>query len=190
MAVKALSKITVKVLLTKQHRNSGGDYEKFLEHIRFWQPSQSLLTKIQQGKVLHDEEPTDEELLQTLTLYQTSTVITVSRHAAIRVNKVVMNHILDKSMFLGYIQSDCELDKIQNRNKELTVVNGCLAHVIQMEGNTVFLKRGNNNIVQLYLVSFPGEDGAIKTAVLLMPAYALTIPQAQGITGRPLHSLV
>ena len=89
--------------------------------------------------------------------------------------------------------SDCELGKIplhkgmrgmvtQNRNKHLTVVNGRLAHVIQMEGNTLFLKLANENIVQMYPVSFPTDDGTIKTAIPLMPAYALTIPKAQGIT--------
>jgi ATP-dependent exoDNAse (exonuclease V) alpha subunit len=31
-------------------------------------------------------------------------------------------------------------------------------------------------------VSFPTDDGTIKTAIPLMPAYALTIPKAQGIT--------
>jgi hypothetical protein len=69
--------------------------------------------------------------------------------------------------------SDCELGKIplykgmrgmvtQNRNKHLTVVNGRLAHVIQMEGNTLFLKLANENIVQMYPVSFPTDDGTIK----------------------------
>ena len=58
------------------------------------------------------------------------------------------------------------------RNKQHTVVNGRLAHVIQTEGNTVFLKLANENIVQLYPVSFPTDDGTIKTAIPLMPAYA------------------
>ena len=34
----------------------------------------------------------------------------------------------------------------------------------------------------MYPVSFPTDDGTIKTAIPLMPAYALTIPKAQGIT--------
>ena len=52
----------------------------------------------------------------------------------------------------------------QNRNKQLTVVNGRLAHVIQMEGNTLFLKLANENIVQMYPVSFPTDDGTIKNS--------------------------
>jgi ATP-dependent exoDNAse (exonuclease V) alpha subunit len=67
----------------------------------------------------------------------------------------------------------------QNRNKQLSVVNGRQAHVVQMEGNTVLLKLANNNIVQLYPVSFPNDVGTIKTVVPLMPAYAITIPKAQ-----------
>ena len=61
----------------------------------------------------------------------------------------------------------------QNRNN---------AHVLQMEGNAVFLKLGNNNVVQVCPVSFPNEDGSLKTVLPLMPAYALTIPKAQGQT--------
>jgi hypothetical protein len=112
MMTKEPANITIKVLLTRQHRNTDGDYERFLEHIRLWRPPQSLLMKIQSGKVLHSEESSDDQLLQTLTNYPSSTVIAVSHHAANRVNKVVIDSILVKSMFLGYVQSDCELGKI------------------------------------------------------------------------------
>ena len=70
----------------------------------------------------------------------------------------------------------------QNRNKQLSIVNGRVAHVLQMEGNTVFLNLANNNVVQVYPVSFPDEDGSLKTVLPFMPAYALTIPKAQGQT--------
>ena len=67
----------------------------------------------------------------------------------------------------------------QNWNKQLLVVNGWVAHVLQMEGKTVFLKLANNNVVQVYPVSFPNEDGSLKTVLPFMPAYALTIPKGQ-----------
>ena len=70
----------------------------------------------------------------------------------------------------------------QNQNKQLSVVNGRIAHVLQMEGNTVFLKLANNNVVQVYPLTFPNEDGSLKTAFPFMPAYAPTIPKAQGQT--------
>ncbi len=162
-------------------------------HIRCWRLSQHLLDQIQKDRVLFDEEPTDEDILQALTNHPNSTVITVSHKAANRINQVVLDSILDKSSFLGYVECDCALAKIplykgmgvimsQNRNKQLSVVNGRVAHVLQMEGNTVFLNLGNNNVVQVYPVSFPDEDGFLKTVLPFIPAYALTIPKAQGQT--------
>ena len=70
----------------------------------------------------------------------------------------------------------------QNRNKQLSVVNGRVAHVLQMEGRTVFLKLANNDIVQVYPITFLNEDGSLKTVLPFMPAYALIIPIAQGQT--------
>jgi hypothetical protein len=188
-----LRSITTKVILTEQHRNDDDEYGKFLTHIRSWRPSQHLLDQIQKDRILFYEEPTDEDILQALINHPNSTVITVSHKAANRINKVVLHSILDKSSFLGYVECDCALGKIplykgmrviitQNRNKQLSVVNGRVAHVVQMEGNTVFLNLGNNNVVQVYPVSFPDENGSLKTVLPFMPAYALTIPKAQGQT--------
>ena len=97
------------------------------------------------------------------------------------------------SSLLRNVKCDCQLPEIplykgmrvmtaQNRNKQLSVVNGRVAHVLQMEGHTVFLKLPNNNIVQVYPLTFPNEDGSLKTAFPFMPAYALTIPKGQGQT--------
>ena len=97
-------------------------------------------------------------------------------------------------MLLGHAVCDSQMGKIpiyqgmrvmitQNRNERLCVVNGCLAQVGQvMHGATVFLNLSNNNVVQVYPVTFPDEDGFLKTVMPFMPAYALTIPKAQGQT--------
>lgn len=61
-------------------------------------------------------------------------------------------------------------------------MNGRLGTVIQMEGNTIFLNLSNNNIVQIHPVSAGNECNVVKTTVPFMPAYALTIPKAQGQT--------
>ena len=65
--------------------------------------------------------------------------------------------------------------------EKLSVVKGRLANFVQMQGKTVFLRQ-SNNIVQVYPVSSPTTDNAIKTVVPFMLAYALTIPKAQGQT--------
>ena len=105
----------------------------------------------------------------------------------------MLNSILDRSLFLADVTCDSALGTIpiykgmrvmitQNRNKQLSVVNGRVGHVLQMQGKTVFLKLANNNVVQVYPVSFPNEDGCLKTVLPFMPVYALTIPKARGQT--------
>ena len=97
--------------------------------------------------------------------YPCSTVITVSRHAANRIHNVVLSNLPEKSILLGYGTSDCKLGKIpiykgmrvymvtQNRDKPQVIVNGRIAHVAQMQGQTVFLKLTNNNVAQVYPVT-------------------------------------
>lgn len=89
MKSEQLPKITTKVLLTERHRSEDNDYAKFLQHIGHWRPSQNLLDKIQIGRTLFDNDPTDEQLLKALTENPNSTVITVSHNAANRINQVV-----------------------------------------------------------------------------------------------------
>ena len=70
----------------------------------------------------------------------------------------------------------------QNRNKEQCIVNGRCAIVIQIERKTIILQLSNNNIVQIHPVSMKTESNTVKTTMPFMPAYALTIPKAQGQT--------
>ena len=104
-----------------------------------------------------------------MTNYPESTVITVSCHAANRINTVYITRILGKSSFLGHVTSDCELGEIpvykgmrviitQNQNKALSIVNGGIATVMQLERNTLFLKLRNGRIVHIHPVSFQHEN--------------------------------
>ena len=155
----------MKVLLIGQHRSEDDKYARFLDHIRVWQPSQKLLNKIQKEKILFDYDPNDEEIFQALTYFPESTLITVSCHAAIRINTVYITRILDKSSLLGHVTSDCELGHIpvykgmrviftQNQNKALCIVNGRIATVVQLERNILFLKLRNGRIIHIHPVSF------------------------------------
>lgn len=193
MTTQKLSNVTIKILLTEQHRNNDSDYSTFLQHIRLCRPSQKQLDKIQFGKILFQQEPTNAQLIEVVTNFYESTVITVSRKAANRINNVVLTSVLKNSPLLGHVVCDCELGKIpvykgmkvmitQNRNKEHSIVNGRIGNVIQIESNTVFLKFRNGNIGHIYPVTTQTENGTLKTVVPFMPAYALTIPKAQGQT--------
>ena len=123
-----------------------------------------------------------------LNRFPETTVITVSHHAANRINAV-----LDMSSLLGHVTSDSQLGKIpvykdirvmitQNRNKNLSIVNGRIATVVQLEGNTIFLRLRNGHIVHVYPVTFKQGNDTVTTTIPFMPAYALTIPKAQGQT--------
>ena len=195
MHCQLLKQLTVKIKMTVQHHTVQGRYEKFLRHIRHWQPSQKLLDDIQDDRILHEHDPTDEELLDTLMKHPLSTVITVSHNAANSVNKAVIKNIFENDRCLGQIICDSAIGNIpayaglrvmitQNIDKSLSIVNGRLAEVIAMEGVTVFLRLQNQCIVHVYPVSHKDKDGCIKTVHPLMPAYALTIPKAQGQTAK------
>ena len=130
--------------------------------------------------MLFPTEPNDDDLEKTLLKFPNSTVITVSNHAANRVNSVVINRIADKSKLLGYATSDCNLGKIpifqEMRNKQQRIVNGRTATVPQMQGNTVILKSQNNNVVQVYPVSSLDENK--KKLKLFCLSYQLMLLQS------------
>ena len=62
MASDNLKNISMKVLLTEQHRTDDDKYAKFLDHIRLWQLSQKLLNEMQKDRILFYHDPTDDEL--------------------------------------------------------------------------------------------------------------------------------
>ena len=85
MTSDKLADITMKVVLTEQHRTQDDKYSNFLDHICLWQPSQKLLNQIQKGRILCDHDPSDDELFDVLNRFPQSTVICVSHHAANRI---------------------------------------------------------------------------------------------------------
>ena len=106
MRSEKLPAITNKVILTEQHKNNDDEYSRFLTHIRSLCPSQPLLDQIQKDRILFNHEPTDNDILHALTNHPNSTVITVSHKAASRINRVVLNSTLDRSLFLADVACD------------------------------------------------------------------------------------
>ena len=110
------------------------------------------------------------------------TVITVSHHAANRVNKAVIQNMFQDSD-IGKIPAYHGLRMItKNIDKLQSVVNGRIAEVVQMEGNTVILQLSNQTLVHVFPLSLKDAQGNIKTVHPLIPAYELTIPKSQGQT--------
>ena len=180
--------------LTKQHRCDDDKYNRFLDHIRHWQPSQHLLDTIQQGRVqCKTNEPTDDDIMNALKKFPTATVLTVSRRAANRINAIVVTHAFRDKDPLAIIQCDCEMEPIplykemkvmitQNRNKSEGVVNGQVAAVHSVHNNTVFLTLPSGKLVYTHPVKVTNNIGRNTTVFPFSPAYALTICKAQGQT--------
>ena len=162
------------------------EYEKFLNHIRYWPASQSLLDHIQKGKVVCSTgEPSDDEVVDTILANSDATVLTVSKRAANRVNNLVITSIFSECNVLQTLQCDCEDYKnmrvmiTRNRDKANGVVNGQTAKILCVEKATVFLELGNGKVVNTYPVTYQSEKGR-RTCYHFMPAYALKITKSQG----------
>ena len=97
--------------LATQYRCLDPEYDLFLNHIRYWPATQGLLDNIQEGKVVCcTGEPCDGDILKTVVENSNSTVLTVSKRAANRVNSVVIESIFCDCNPLQTVQYDCDIE--------------------------------------------------------------------------------
>ena len=76
------------------------EYENFLDHIRYWKPSQQLLDKVQQDKAICASSESAEEAIPKLLIENPqATVLTVSKQAAASVNLSVITTLFTTSLF-------------------------------------------------------------------------------------------
>lgn len=180
--------------LTQQYRVLDEEYEKFIQHIRYWRPTQQLLDQMQQGRVIcQQSEPTDDEIYHVVSQNPDSTVLTVSKRACHKVNQAVIARLFAQKMPLAHVQCDNEETTdtpiykdmrviiTQNRDKSNGVVNGQEGTVHCIENETIFLKLANGKIVSVYPVTYKNLQNVVKSCYPLMPSYALTITKSQGM---------
>ncbi len=122
--------------LTKQYRVLDEQYEKFINHIRHWRPSQQLLDLMQHNRIACPHtQPTEDEIFQVVSQNPDSTVLTVSKRACVTVNQAVITRLFSEESPLAYVQCDYGMDVIpiynhmriiitQNRDKANGIVNG------------------------------------------------------------------
>lgn len=173
-----------------QHRCEDEDLQQFLNTIRHFIPSASLLSHIQEGKVLCPNGIVNDcDIIRAIKQQPLATFLTVSRKAANRVNKCVLESLFHSPQPIATVQMDCELDVCplykgmrvmitQNRNKNLGVINGKIATVNMIENTTVYLQLSNERIVPIHMVTMDNH----KVLYPFCPAYALTICKSQGQT--------
>ena len=179
--------------LNSQHRIVDIEYEKFIDHIRYWQPSQNLLDTIQEGQVVcPDSLPTDDQITDVILQNPEATVLTVSRRASARVNELIVAAVFQQQEPLAVIQYDNDSEPAnlyknmrviitQNRDKDMGVVNGQEAIVHLMENATIFLRLPDEKIINVYPVTYIKNDVNF-TCYPFMPSYSLTMLKSQGQT--------
>ena len=85
-------------MLYQQFRITDPQYAAFLDFIRYTQPTQQQVDRMQEGIILCEPGPiTDNQLWTAFHLHPQSSVMTVSRCAAQRVNSIVVNRLFPSS---------------------------------------------------------------------------------------------
>ena len=179
--------------MNSQHRVIDPIYEQFLKHIRHWAPSQTLIDTIQEGQIVcQNSEPSDDDIWEVILSNPEATVLTVSRRASARINSVIVPAIFEQEEPLAVIQFDNDDEPAnvyknmrviitQNKNKELSIVNGQKALVYLMENATIFVRLPDQKVINVYLVTYIKNDINF-TCYPFMPSYSLTMLKSQGQT--------
>ena len=118
-------------------------------------------------------------------------ILTVSKKAATRVNKVALQSLFSDADQLGQIPYDSDLGTdcayrgmkvliTQNRDKENEVVNGQPGTLMYRENASLFLKHPNGYICCIHPVIQTDEHGERTVVYPITPAYASTITKIQG----------
>ena len=179
--------------LYQQFRITDPQYAAFLDFIRYTQPTQDQVDRMQEGIVLCDPGPvTDHQLWSAFNVHPQSSVMTVSRRAVQRINSIVVHHLFSSARPLSDIPcaSVVESDPIfpqrhmrviftENRDKQARVVNGQEATIISAQNRIIILKLPEGQRVFVYPVTSIIDDRP-QTYYPFTPSYAQTITKSQG----------
>ena len=179
--------------LYQQYRITDPQYAAFLDFVRYTQPTQEQVDRMQEGILLCEPGPiTDNQLWTAFHLHPQSSVTTVSHRAAQRVNSIVVNRLFPSSRPLSDIPCTwvAESDPIfphrhmrviftENRDKQVRVVNGQQAIVMSAQNRTIILQLPEGQCVFVYPVTSV-TDHHPQTYHPFTPSYAQTITKAQG----------
>ena len=176
--------------LTTRHHIGDNEYFSFLNTIRNWIPTQELLDKIQEGRLVCTDKNSDDAILRAFSLHENNFILTFTKAGANRANGIIINSLFRKENPLALLKLDCDLPPIniyfgmrvitQNRDKCNGLVNGQLTIVHTVHNNTVHLKLPNEKVVAIYPTTIKCSNRV--TVYPFCPAYATTICKAQGQT--------
>ena len=187
---KQLDKNSTVVHFVTQHRCQDPEFQELLHHIRHYRPSTRVLRALHGDRILYFNKPTDHDIFKVLTDMSDAIMLTVSRNAANRVNRIAANNLFSDKPYFGHIQfdnsdnpqplyKDMKVIVMQNTDKDLGIVNGRHATVITIQGASVFLKLCTGQMAAIYHVTTEVENTMI-VKYPIVPAYASTICKIQG----------
>ncbi len=165
----------------------------FLDHIRNWVPNDSLLSRIQEGRVLcPDGVVHSEKIMHAFQTNPNSVLLTFTNNAANNINNMILSTLFENVQPIAKCQLDSDTDLTliyqgmrvmisQNRDKQRNIVNGQMATVHTCHNATVLLKLPGNKLVATHPVTSPSVNGN-KTCYPFRVAYATTMCKAQGQT--------
>jgi hypothetical protein len=151
--------------LTNQHRVWDKRYLQFLDHIRNWVPTQTLLDEIQAGCVLApDGIITNEIIANAYRLNTNITFLTFTKNACNQINSLATDTFFENMELVAVVKMDNSLNAVpvyknmrvmitQNRDKINGIVNGQMGIIQSVQNETIFLKLSSGKIVPIYQVT-------------------------------------
>ena len=140
----------IKHFLYQQFRVVDEQYGRFLDLIRYTQPTQQQLDSVQENMILCPEgDLSDNDIWQAFMSKDASTVMTVSKTGAQRINNIVVAHLFaDQRPLLRipctsvaesspiYPLKDMKVLFTENRDKAARIINGQEATINSTQNNT------------------------------------------------------
>lgn len=181
--------------LNEQHRVEDRNYLNFLNHIRQWVPTQSVLDEVQAGRVIcPDGILNSDNIIQMFHHNPNITVLAFTNNATRDINNLVVAHYFNAAKPVATVKFDdgehgvntdvfCGMRVVitQNRDKENNVINGQTGTIYTVHNSTIILELSAGKLVTVYPVTMK-YDTHIVTIYPLRLAYANTTCKAQGQT--------
>ena len=170
------------------------EYEAFVEMVRYLQPTQTQLDQFQEDLVLCPAGClADDDIFHAFSRQAHTTIMTVSRAAAQRINGIVLERLFAGKQPLSNVPcaqvaggppilpyAGMSIVINENRDKASRIVNGQDATLVSAQGNTLILRFPDDEQAFIYPVTHYVEGEGDVTRYPMTPAYARTISKSQG----------